>query len=344
MPLCPLLFLPLAAILCTPVPTAAFEAGTRWIDITPAHRSEPVRVLMTYPAQADGEAFRLGADAMWTGVPARRNATPVAQRFPLVILSHGSGGNAAGLGWLSTELAENGFIVAAPNHPHTTSGDSIQTETVKFWERPQDISSLIDTLLADPQWSKAIDPQRIGAIGFSLGGASVMLTAGAHASLDAFRTYCADTENPQPDCAWYRRGGVDFGAIDRGKMEGDYRDQRISAMVVVDPALVQAYQPDSLADISIPALALNLGEGDGIPRAVRADAVAKAMHAAYATIPGAIHFSFLGLCNPQGPALLKSYGEDDPVCDDGGDIPRAVLHRQMFLKIAVFLRKTLVER
>jgi len=41
--------------------------------------------------------------------------------------------------------------------------------------------------------------------------------------------------------------------------------------------------------------------------------------------------------------LLKQY-EDDPVCDEVSDIPREKLHQQIFFNIAVFLRRTLLER
>jgi predicted dienelactone hydrolase len=332
-------------LLALPLSASAFEAGTTWITINPPHRGVPERVLITYPAKADGDPYTLGADALWTGVPARRNATPVAEKFPLVILSHGSGGNASALGWLSTQLAENGFIVAAPNHIHSTSGDSIPIESFKIWDRPKDVSALIDAILADPQWSKLVDPGRIGGIGFSLGGTTLMLSAGARGSLADYQAYCATMSAPESDCAWFRRGGVDFSKVDRETFDGSYKDPRLSALVAVDPGLAPAYQADSVKAIGIPTLIVNLGEGDQIPKAVRADELVKQIPGAeYAAIPGAVHLSFLAVCNPDGREVLKAYGEEDPLCDDGGDIPREILHRQMFFKIAVFLRKTLVER
>ncbi|OJU01125.1 MAG: hypothetical protein BGN83_07445 [Rhizobium sp. 63-7] len=326
-------------------PAAAFEAGTQWITITPPHRSAIESVLITYPAKADGDAYTLGADDLWTGVPARRNATPVAEKFPLVILSHGSGGNAASLGWLTTELARNGFIVAAPNHLHSTSGDSIPVESFKIWERPQDISALIDTLLADPDWSRIIDKDRIGGIGFSLGGTSMMLAAGARASLGAFDDYCQAADGKDGGCNWFLRGGVDLSKVDRTAFEGSYRDPRLSALVAVDPGFAMAYQPDSLKAMALPTLMINLGEGDAILPGVRSDALVKQIPGAgYVAIPAATHFTFLGVCNPNGAEVLKRYGEEEPVCEDGGDVPRVELHKQIFFQAAVFLRKALVEK
>lgn len=336
----------LALPLClAALPALAFEAGTRWISFTPAHRGEKENVLITYPAEADGDAFRLGADELWTGVPARRNATPVQEKFPLVILSHGSGGNAAGIGWLSTELAKNGFIVAAPNHLRTTSGDSVPAQTLRLTDRAKDIPALIDHLLADPEWSGRIDPARIGGVGFSLGGLTVLLAAGTTLSLDDYRAYCAGMTAPQSDCGWLRQGGVDFDRIDREAFEGSAPEPRLASVVAVDPGFTPAYRTESLRTIAIPSLFVNLGVGDDIPPTLRAEHIAAEVpDAAYAAIPQAVHFTFLGVCNPDGSEVLKRYGEEEPICEDGGDIPREELHKQIFFKIAVFLRRNLMER
>jgi len=328
----------------TALPAFAFEAGTQWIQINPSHRTQPERVLITYPAKADGEPYTLGADALWVGVPARRNATPVQEKFPLVILSHGSGGNAAGLGWLSTELARNGFIVAAPNHIHSRSGDSIPVESFKIWERAQDISALIDTLTTSATWSALVDKERIGGIGFSLGGNTMMLTAGARASLQTFVAHCAEAGGKDAGCNWFQKGGVDFSKVDREAFEGGYGDKRVSAVIAIDPGFAVAYQNESLAGIDRPMLFINLGEDDGIMSGTNAKSLAIDIpEANYALVPGANHFSFLSICNANGAELLKQY-EDDPVCDEVSDIPREKLHQQIFFNIAVFLRRTLLER
>ena len=333
----------LSPLLATPA--MAYEAGTRWIEIQPPHRAAAEQVLLTYPSRKDGTAYTLGADELWTGVPARRNATPVAETFPLVILSHGSGGNAAGLGWLSTELAKNGFVVAAPNHPHSTSGDSRPAESIKVWERAQDISAVIDALTADPAWSAVIDPDRIGVLGFSLGGASAMLSSGARLDLARFRDYCAQAAGKDGGCNWFLKGGVDLAKVNPAAFDGVYRDPRLRALVAVDPGFSMAFKPDSVKAMALPSLFLNLGTGATILPGVRAEALAADMpNAVYAALPGATHFSFLGVCNPDGAEVLKRAGEDEPVCSDGADVPRDTLHQQLFFQIGVFLRKTLVER
>ena len=54
------------------------------------------------------------------------------------------------------------------------------------------------------------------------------------------------------------------------------------------------------------------------------------------TMAPAGHFSALLPCKPRGPAILAAE-DDDPVCDDPPGTDRAVLHKRIVARIAVFL-------
>ena len=41
-------------------------------------------------------------------------------KYPLLLLSHGTGGSADSLDWLGAGLAAAGYVVAGVNHPATT--------------------------------------------------------------------------------------------------------------------------------------------------------------------------------------------------------------------------------
>ena len=60
--------------------------------------------------------------------------------------------------------------------------------------------------------------------------------------------------------------------------------------------------------------------------------------ATHHSVPGAIHFSFLGECRPNGRAILAAEGEQDPLCDDGGR-PRADLHAEIARLVVEGLRR-----
>jgi predicted dienelactone hydrolase len=81
----------------------------------------------------------------WVGPPnaplfaigaAAPDARLAAGRFPLIVLSHGTGGSALMMGWLGTALAAHGYIAAAVNHP---GNNALEPYTPKgfslWWER-----------------------------------------------------------------------------------------------------------------------------------------------------------------------------------------------------------------
>ena len=169
------------------IPSAhATEVGVRTIAVFAPERGRDIAVTVWYPATGGGTPGLVGDNRLFEGAPALRDAPIAEGDFPLVLFSHGSGGRIEGLSWLATALAEAGFVVAGPNHPGTTSGDSTPAATPKIWERTADLSALIDGFSADAGWREAIDAARIGVVGFSLGGATAMEIAGARADLEDY--------------------------------------------------------------------------------------------------------------------------------------------------------------
>ncbi|MEW6633871.1 MAG: alpha/beta fold hydrolase [Pseudomonadota bacterium] len=342
----------LAVVMAAPAQSA--EVGMREISVAAPDRGRDLQVFVWYPAVEGGEATLLGDNKAFKGVPAVKNAPPLKGRFPLVVLSHGSGGRVQGMAWLATELAKAGFIVAGPNHPGTTSGDSTPADTPKLWERTRDLSTVIDAMTTDATWSNVVDGDRIGVLGFSLGGAAAMEIAGARASLDAYARFC-DTYKKW-DCAWYAGGigylndamvhvdKLDLRTIDRARFDQSNLDRRVKAAVLVDPGLAQAYDAESLKAVTIPMDFINLGSAGTIPETIMAEKLAALTpRGTYANVEGAIHFSFLQECKPGGAELLKEAGEVDPICADGGSRSRADLHAELVGLIRGDLQRTLRE-
>jgi predicted dienelactone hydrolase len=335
-------------------PVHAAEVGVRDIKVTAPERGQDLAVTVWYPAGTGGEAIVLGDNKAFKGVPAFKNAPLLKGRFPLVVLSHGSGGRVQGMAWLASELAKAGFIVAGPNHPGTTSGDSTPADTPKLWERTQDISAVIDAMTADPTWRSVVDGDKVGVVGFSLGGAAAMEIAGARASLDAYAHYC--DEYKKWDCAWYAGGigyrndavvhvdKLDLRTIDKARFDQSNLDRRVKAAVLVDPGLALAFDAESLKAIKIPMDFINLGSANTIPLGVIADKLAALTpRGTYATVEGAIHFSFLQECKPGAAEMLKEAGEVDPICADGGGRSRADLHAELVGLIRGDLERSLKE-
>jgi dienelactone hydrolase len=77
-------------------------------------------------------------------------------------------------------LAQHGYIVATVEHSGDNFADNsgLGTDGVLIG-RERQMSALIDAVLADPALAAHIDPARIGAAGFSAGGYTALLLAGA---------------------------------------------------------------------------------------------------------------------------------------------------------------------
>lgn len=85
-------------------------------------------------------------------------------------MSHGHRGDRRERSWLAEHLAKNGFLVAAVEHYGNTFSNYNPLISIRFWERPVDVSFSIDQLLADPFLKNRIDAARIGFVGYSMGG------------------------------------------------------------------------------------------------------------------------------------------------------------------------------
>jgi predicted dienelactone hydrolase len=320
----------------------AREIGIKTIDLPAAHRTEKLQTFVWYPANQGGSDESVGDNALFVGHSALRDAPMEHGKFPLIIFSHGSGGNAPNVAWMASKLAKQGFIVAAPNHPGTTSGDSRPKDTIKVWNRPMDLSAVLTGVLSSTELSAHIDQSNIGLTGFSLGGYAVLAAAGANVDANAYARYCDINNEPISECGWYAKGGVDMHKIDKVKFNQSNIDKRFTAVASIDPAIAQAYVPESIASISIPTLIINLGKLGNIPWGIDGSKIAAAIQGAqYHTVDDAVHYSFLGECKPNGKEILAAEGEADPLCDDGGARARSEIHQELIAKIESFFKKSL---
>ncbi len=291
-----------------------------------------------YPATAGGKTVTVGGNGVFHGTPAGRGAPMQDGQFPLVIISHGAGGNAGQFGWIASDLAEAGFVVVLPNHPGTTSGNASAEAAIRVWERPADVSAVLDHITSTPDEFAFVDTDRISILGFSAGGYTAMATAGARVDPDLLQRFCDDTDHGMSDCAFLARFGVDLHDYDLSPAGQDLRDPRIKTAVIIDPGIVETLTDASLAAINIPMLVLNLGDAGTVPIGVDAKhAATQIPNATYEMVNDAIHFSFLAECKPKGAAILRNENEPDPLCDDAGGRSREDIHNDLSNRIIRYL-------
>jgi predicted dienelactone hydrolase len=133
-----------------------------------------------------------------------------------------------------------------------------------MWERPKDISVVLDKMINDPLFSKKIDTGRIAVAGFSLGGATAIWVAGAIFDID--RLAKSDPNIPER----YREDVNRFtlfvqtnpiGINSAKHREDSFKDNRIKAVFALSPAIGQGFDKQGLRNITIP-VQIVVGDAD----------------------------------------------------------------------------------
>jgi predicted dienelactone hydrolase len=228
--------------------TLAQAAGMRPVDI-PADAGGPaIRGAIWYPCAEPAGEVRLDIFT-WKDCPL------LGDRLPLIVVSHGKGGNFVGHHDTDEVLADAGYIVAAISHPGDNSYDLSRSDDLTVYvERPQDIKRLIDFMLGGSPFSTAIDRERIGFFGFSRGGYTGLVLIGANPVWAQATAFCQHSANNA--CVQIIR--KDYPA------QPLTHDPRIKAAVIADPLAV-AFAADSFAAVKVPVqLWASERGGDGV--------------------------------------------------------------------------------
>jgi predicted dienelactone hydrolase len=306
--------------------------------------ARPLTTAIWYPADASAtkeETIFGGPSETEVFVPVTvapgAEISRVARKYPLIIMSHGTGGSAIMMMWLGYYLASRGYIVAAVNHHGNTAAEPQRAPQgfLLYWERAKDLTGVLDKLLADPMFGPRIDRSRIGAAGFSLGGYTVISIAGGVFSSQQFERFCRSPQRdftcePQhefPDAPrlFEELKGSDPVVQESLRHAGDsYRDQRIKRVFAISPALGSGFTASGLSKIKIP-VSIVIGHADKItPLATNAQRYANLIKGATLTVlPGEIgHYTFLAECNAHGKKVVD-------ICRDAEGIDRAAVHQHV---------------
>lgn len=225
------------------------------------------------PTAPESRALHDPARRSWSGDGGPRPLRATVWRpatagpHPVVLLSHGTGGSAGSLAWLAEALRASGFLVAAVDHHGNTSAEDYLVEGFVFgWERARDLSVLLDHVVAVDD----VDPGRVGAAGFSLGGYTVMALLGARVDPRAVRavfdgTLPAPSVPEFPDLVATLRRDYDDERLAAAVADGagPMADARVRAGFAIAPALGLVVSPGSLRLVQAP-VELRWGEADEI--------------------------------------------------------------------------------
>lgn len=245
---------------------------------------------------------------------------------PLLLLSHGAFGAAQNYAWLAKQLAATGYVVAGLSHygeSYVFGPETIElAAALRFEQRTRDCSFVLDHLLAEPRLRGVIDPARIGAVGHSSGGATVIGLAGGLFDALAMQRYCnGEGRDVDLGCTYARQ----VRTPPRPPPVTSQRDARVRAVVALDPALGPGHDAASLAAIVIPVHVVGAVDNDFIPFEQHAGRYARLISGASLTRleGGEGHFVFLNV----GEKDVSIYGV--PLYRDRPGVDRADVHARL---------------
>lgn len=317
----------------------AYQTGLVELNILDTDGDRHMSGYLWYPTQeTEGKTPALGG-AVWEGISVIPNAEPTVGRYPFLVMSHGMYGNARNQAWLASALTKTGYVVAAINHPGTSTFQRDPDQRRELWQRPRDISRAIDHVLGSSEIGSLVDRDRIFMAGHSLGGFTAVALAGGRYDAAKMDAFCA--ANPgELVCGIFDDWDIAKTPADRAKMTGDLSDARISGFAVFDLGGTQSFSTQSLGKIDRPMLVIGAPldvVGLDLDRESRALVAALPKGNVRYIEPATLsHFDFLGVCTPNALQILKEEEPEDVfVCEQGREQRRAD-HDKIVEEVASF--------
>ncbi|WBO86199.1 alpha/beta hydrolase family protein [Hymenobacter yonginensis] len=286
--------------------------GYRAADVADPELGLTIPLTILYPADEPGRLHPVGLYELDVAPDA-----PIrGGQWPVVLISHGTGGSGLTHRNLAHYLARHGVAVALPEHPHNNRTDDTWAHTPQnLMARPRHLQLTLDFLLQHPPLAPALQPTGAVLIGHSLGGYSALAAAGG-----------------QP---W---------SVPREPADGSPRpipvppaDPRVRALVLLAPAVPWFRHAGALRGVALPVLLLAAEKDEFIPpqhveSVLRG--VPDAGRVTYRVIENAGHFSFLS------PFPAARTRPDFPPSQDPPGFHRAQFHEALYPEILAFIRQT----
>ena len=167
--------------ICILLSFAVRAAGVREIAIPADPDGPEIAAHLWTPCAVPPGPIEVASGAASLTIQAAKDCAPPAEALPLILVSHGMFGDMFSHHDTAEFLADAGLAVVTLNHPLDSIYSSRETvdNLSSFTVRPADIKRAIAFLLSDLQDSVDIDSQRIGFFGFSRGGYTGLVLAGA---------------------------------------------------------------------------------------------------------------------------------------------------------------------
>ena len=315
---------------------------------TALRAERPVGFQVSRATDADGKPFAIG---VWYPTEARawptsligitlmdvaRDSPITGRDLPMVVISHGNGGGLQSHADLALALASAGYVVAAPMHAGDNFADQGAAGAATLYsDRTRQFHAAVDHMLTEWQGRDRIDPERVGAFGFSAGGFTVLAAAGARPDMRLIAKHCAQT--PEFVCDVLRHFNSPLLDADSFSDEPMEPTPRLRAAVLAAPGLGFTMTPTGLANVQVPVQLWSGEKDEQVPFATNAKLIQQALgpKVEFHSVPGAGHTSFLAPCGLVRPAT---------VCSDPDGFDRRSFHSAMNAEVLKFFDRHLRHR
>jgi len=311
------------------VPFAARAAGIRDVVI-PADKNGP-RILAQLWTPCATPASEIVVDSeIWpVAIHGVKDCAIPQKNLPLVVISHGLFGDRFSHHDTAEFLADAGFAVVSLNHTQDSVlsyNDKSVSDISPFLTRPVDIKRVMDWLMFHPPAGLDIDQNRIGFFGFSRGGYTGLVLAGA----------APDFHHPAFPCLEKIPLCREMSDNDIPAHPAGY-EPRIKAFVLADPLSFFA-DKSTLEAVKAPIQLWSsaLG-GQGVtPQNVAAISQGLPARPEFHQVPNSAHMSFIFPCT-------SAFAKTNPpsVCTDPPGFDRTEFHKDFNAEVLAFFRKNL---
>jgi predicted dienelactone hydrolase len=260
----------------------------------------------------------------------------------VAIISHGAFGSPREMNWLGYALASQGWVVAGVAHFGESwvygSKNIDPSSAMRFWQRPQDVSFAIDSLSDDGLFNTSLKTDQIIMLGHSSGGFTSLAMVGANLEEGKSEAYCASEKGKADKGCNYsqqsKRNSMSEAALKKiGLLQEQMRDDRVVAVIALDPALGHAVSKHSLENIKVPTLVVGSSENDFLPFTVHAKYYATHIQGEnlVGIEQGAGHFVYLDECDSDREVKGVS------LCKDREGVDRKAIQKKILKHIFGFI-------
>lgn len=278
------------------------------VELIDDHMGVTFPMAVMYPTCTPGKTENIGPYSINVSI----NSEPKEGVFPLILISHGSGGGHLLYRTLAHHLACNGFIVGMPEHPFNNRNNNSLEGTVKnLINRPRHLCTAIDWFFNSKKFGKLLKPDDLSIIGHSMGGYTALAVAGGLPT-----SFPHESPEGQP------------------QQISVMHDNRVKALVLLAPASVWFMEKGALNGVNIPILMFTAEKDEYTPNfhaQIILDGVHDNKKIIYRSVKNAGHFSFLSPF-PKSMTKVEFLPSQDP-----SGFNRESFHHELNAEILNFL-------